>query len=105
MSKNNKFDKSTTNNWNSILEEIEIKAIPIEYINEIKVDLADGRTISIDVLQEKINEENLDVIDESLQEFFEYYDEIIDNIDFKIDTEKLKKDISARTRTFLKKRK
>jgi cyanate lyase len=44
-------------------------------------------------------------VEAELQEFFTAYDDAISNIDFKLDTEKVKRDILKITGKFLKKRK
>ncbi len=43
------------------------------------------------------------VLEDVLQELFDEYNNAIQNIDFRLDTKRLKNDIQKRTRVFLKK--
>ena len=43
------------------------------------------------------------VLEDVLQELFNEYENSIGNIDFRLDTERLKNDIQKRTRVFMKK--
>jgi hypothetical protein len=49
--------------------------------------------------------EDHDSAEEALELFFEEYDDSIVKVDFKIDSEKVIKDVKTRTKTFMKKRK
>jgi len=44
-------------------------------------------------------------VESTLEELFRQYDNVIDNVDFRLNTVRLKKDIQDRTRLFMKKRK
>ena len=46
-----------------------------------------------------------DTLEDTLEDLFEQYEDVITNIDFRLNTEKLKQDITNRTKLFLKKRK
>lgn len=94
--------------WPEIFKDIEIKAVPLEYITSVVVYFEDGQEWEIDLDDEKLKIEGMelaDVLEEVLEAFFEEYDEYISNIDFKLNTEKVIKDIKKRVQTFLKKRK
>lgn len=72
--------------------------MPVAYLDSVRLDFTDGRVWEIDVKHElgiQTAEGIADVLISTLQE---YKDEI-KKIDFKVDIEKLKKDISDSTKT------
>ena len=103
--KNAKLPPEVVDHWPEIFSDIEIKAIPIQYIKSINVQFADGKVWVIDVNNEIITQTNLESVEESLADFFEEYDEVIDTVDFNLNTAKVRKDIETRTKRFMKKRK
>ena len=71
----------------------------IEYINVIIVRFRDGKVWEVDVNnKQKLEGEPNEII----ANFFEEYEDTIDTVDFRIDTTKLKKDVTKRTKRFLK---
>ena len=94
--------------WPEIFKDIEIKAVPLEYVHSVVVHFEDGQTWEIDLDDEKLNVEGVDiadVIEEVLEAFFEEYDEYITSVDFKLNTQKVIEDIKNRVQSFMKKRK
>jgi len=94
--------------WPEIFKDIEIKAVPLEYVHSVVVYFDDGQTWEIDLDDEKLNVEGVelaDVIEEVLETFFEEYDEYITSVDFKLNTQKVIEDIKNRVQSFMKKRK
>ena len=63
------------------------------------VGFVDGKEWEIDIKKTK---QSTDDVDSILEEFFTEYDDTIDKVDFRLDTERLKKDIQKRTTRFLK---
>lgn len=90
--------------WPEVFEDIDIQVVPLEYLSSVRVFFEDGKVWDIDVAKslEKNPESQLE---ETLEQLFEEYDDVITNVDFRLDTPRLKKDIQSRTRHFLKKRK
>lgn len=86
--------------WPEVFEDLEIDVVPIEYLHAIIVEFEDGVSWNID-LTEEAKEEDLEGAITDLVD--EYRQEIV-NIDFRLDIERVKKDISKRTNLFLKKR-
>lgn len=85
--------------WEEIFESIDMDFLPLEYINTVVVQFNDGKIWEIAV--ESKDKESLD-IETALEDFFQEYDESITTVDFRLNTEKLKHDISKRTKRFLK---
>jgi len=92
--------------WPEVFGDIEIKAVPIEYIHSVHVYFHDGKIWQIDIDKQQIaSEDGVDQIESSLETFLEQYDEDISHVDFRLNTSKVVKDIKDRTKSFMKKRK
>lgn len=89
--------------WPEVFDEIDIDVIPIEYLDSVRVQFDDGKVWDIDVKSSR-QKPNLD-IESAIEDLFEEYADVITNIDFRLDTEKVKQDIKNRTYIFMKKRK
>ena len=98
-----KLPQEIIDHWPEVFQDIEIKAIPIEYIRTANVYFDNGDIWEIDIQGDFI--EDHDSAEEALELFFEEYDDSIVKVDFKIDSEKVIKDVKTRTKTFMKKRK
>jgi hypothetical protein len=101
----NKLPQEVVDHWPEVFKDIEIEAVPIEYLRTIFVHFVDGKVWEIDIDQNKVQQENARHLEDALEDLFEEYEDVIEGIDFRLDTERVKKDISQRTKYFLKKRK
>lgn len=95
--------KEVIKHWPEVFGEINLKVIPLKYLDCLVVTFKDGKSWRIPVYS-KIKKDNLAKIENELAEFFSSYQNSIDQIDFKLDTDRIKKDISKITGKFLKKR-
>ena len=84
--------------WEDIFETIDMDYLPLEYISMVVVDFDNGDVWEIDI---KHQPETVEV-DEVLHNFFDEYQDTIVNVDFRLDIDKIKKDITKRTKRFLK---
>ena len=91
--------------WPEIFDEIEIKAIPLQYVKAVNVKFLDGTIWVVEIKNTDLDGNSAERLEDELELLFEQYDDVIDCIDFNLDTKKVKNDISARTRRFIKKRK
>ena len=73
---------------------------PIEYVDTIIVTFDDNEVWEIDV-RESANDEGVDA-EHALQDFFDEYNDTITQVDFRLDLQRVKKDISKRTARFMK---
>ena len=73
----------------------------------MQIHFVDGKTweINIDKARKDNSEMDTGDIENSLDDLIEEYEDAIDTIDFRLDTEKVKRDITKRTKVFMKKRK
>lgn len=98
---NKKLPKEVIDYWPEVFEDVEVEVVPIEYLNSVRVSFLDGITWDIDLK----NEPDEVYLEEALGNLIESYEDTITHIDFRLDTEKVKKDISKRTHIFMKKKK
>lgn len=86
--------------WPEVFEDLEIDVVPIEYLHSIIVEFEDGVSWNIDLTDEAKEED----LESAITDLVDEYRQEIVNIDFRLDIERVKKDISKRTNLFLKKR-
>lgn len=96
--------REVINTWPEIFKDIDIEVIPLEYLHSVIVSFNDGKVWEIDIAKSKKQAAPANV-ESTLEELFQQYDNHIANVDFRLDTKRLKEDIQARTRSFMKKRK
>lgn len=86
--------------WPEVFKDIEVEMVPMDYISAIEVEFLNGDVWIIDC---KGNEAANDIdVAETLEELLIEYEETIDNVDLRIDSEKVKRDIQKTTKAFLK---
>ena len=103
--KNNKLPPDVVDHWPDVFDEIEIKAVPIEYIQAVMIHFHTGKVWGINIDQSKVTDQGSDALEQSIEDLIEEYDEEISSVDFRLDTAKVKKDIQRRTKYFMKLRK
>jgi hypothetical protein len=86
--------------WPEVFEDLYMNTMPVAYLEVVHLEFADGRVWQIDV-KEQLKDSDADSIADKLLETLAEYKEEIKKIDFKVDIEKLKKDISDSTKTIL----
>lgn len=94
------FPKDVIEHWPEVFGEISLNVIPLHYLDSIIVTFKNGKSWEINFTnhsQEKFETE--------LKEWLSAYENEIDNVDFRLDTERIKKDIQKITNKFLKNRK
>jgi hypothetical protein len=96
--------KDVVEYWPEIFGEVELNVLPLGYLHTVLVNFKDGKTWEIKITA-KTRREGWQAFERNLSELCKSYDERIDNIDFKLDTERVKKDIENSTKQFLKKKK
>lgn len=96
--------KDVIDHWPEVFGDIKLNVLPISYLNAVLVNFKDGKTWEIRVTPQ-IRKAGWESFEKSLSELVKSYEDKIDNVDFKLDTEKVKKDIKKSTDKFLKKKK
>ena len=101
----NKLPPEVIEHWPEIFKDIEIAAVPIEYIHSVHVHFHDGRIWEIDMdKQNGSTGDNPAAIESSLETFLAEYNDDIAHVDFRLNTAKVVQDVKNRTKSFMKKR-
>ena len=101
MPENNKLPNEVIDHWPEILKDINIEVLPLEYLDSVIVTFSDGKIWEIDLTK---NPHGVDMED-AIESLMEEYQDAIINVDFRLNTVRLKRDIQSRTKRFLKKKK
>ena len=99
-----KLPKDVVAHWPEIFEEIHLNVLPLGYLDSVLINFKDGKTWEIK-LSAQTKRAGWEPFEKSLSELCSQYETKIDNIDFKLDTPRVRKDIENSTQKFLKKRK
>jgi hypothetical protein len=99
-----KLPKDVIANWPEVFGEVNLNVMPLRYLHAVLVNFKDGKTWEIKITA-KAKKDGWPIFEKSLSEMVKNYEDSIDNIDFKLDTENVRKDIEKETQKFLKKRK
>jgi hypothetical protein len=98
------LDKHIIDQWPEVFSDIDLTAIPVYYIHSVVITFKDGRKWNVVINPEDRNSEE-NHIPKNLSELFENYSEQIENVDFRLDVERIKKDVMKTTKRFLKRKK
>jgi len=90
--------------WPEVFEHIDIDVVPLEYLSTVRVEFSDGKIWDIDIQKSIQKSKDLN-LENTLDDLFNEYQDQIVNVDFRLDTQRLKRDITKRTHLFMKKRK
>lgn len=101
MPKGKNLPDEVIDHWPEVFKDIEVDVIPIEYILSIMVTFVDGKVWEIDMNKQKGNVD----VEVAIEDLLSTYEDHIANVDFRLNTKKVKDDIKRRTAMFLKKRK
>jgi hypothetical protein len=96
---NKKLPQEVISHWPEVFDDVEIDVVPLEYLDSVRVEFVDGKVWDIEINTEKNKVEDLE---KSLDDLFEQYQNHIKNVDFRLNTNKVKRDITTRTQKFLK---
>jgi hypothetical protein len=78
-----------------------MNTMPVHYLESIRLEFGNGRIWEINIKEQLANSHS-DIVANKLVETFAEYKEDIKKIDFKIDIERLKKDITDQSSDFFK---
>ena len=105
MTKSGKIlPKDVIAHWPEVFGDVKLNVLPIRYLETVLVNFQDGKTWEIKITA-KARREGWPSLEQSLSEICKTYEDSIDNIDFKLDTERVRKDIESSTQKFLKRKK
>lgn len=104
MPKKKVLPKDIVEHWPEVLKDVELKVVPVKYLHAVRVYFKDGKVWDIDVAETLKKNPSEKSIEKTLENLFLEYEDTIQNVDFRLNTAKVKADIQARTKYFMKKR-
>jgi hypothetical protein len=105
MPKRKGLSQDVIDKWPEVFKDVEVKAIPLEYLESVQVTFNNGKVWEITINRNASNTMLNKDVEKSLNDMFKTYDSSIKNVDFKVDTDRVKEDVQKRTKQFLKKKK
>lgn len=90
------------NVWPEVFEGVTLNVLPVEYVEAVLINFKDGKSWEIEIKADK-NNKDIKEFQASLCEILKSYKENIDEVDVKINTEKVKKDVKKSIKKMLKK--
>ena len=90
--------------WPEVFSDIDVKAVPLSYLDSMRIIFEDGKIWDIDIANEIRKSGMAEVdIEAEISELVSNYEDSIKHIDFRLDVAKVKKDVIKNTKRFLKK--
>ena len=86
--------------WPEVFEDRYMNTMPVAYLKNVRLEFNNGRIWEIDIQEQLTNEPN-EVVAEKLIDTFQEYRDDITKVDFTIDIQRLKEDITKQTKNIL----
>jgi hypothetical protein len=96
--------KDVIEHWPEVFGEVQLNVVPLRYLHTVLVNFKDGKTWEIKITAQ-VRRDGWTAFEKNLSEMLSNYEDAIDNVDFKLDTNKVRRDIESSTQRFLKKKK
>ena len=100
-----RLPQNVIDKWPEVFKDIDIKAIPLQYLHSVRVEFSNGKVWDVVMNDNPQNKNPVNKLEKTLHDLFITYENTIKHIDFRVDTDRVKKDIQKRTRGFMKKNK
>jgi hypothetical protein len=84
--------------WPEVFEDLYMNTMPVAYIDLLRLEFNDGRVWEINI-DDQLKSADADSVADKILSIFQEYREEIKKVDFKMDIERLKKDIKNSTDT------
>ena len=86
--------------WPEVFEDMYMNTMPVAYLKSVRLEFNNGRIWEIDI-QEQLDNTTNDIVAEKLLDTFQEYRDDITKVDFSIDIQRLKQDITDKTNKLL----
>ena len=96
--------KDVIDYWPEVFGEVQLNVLPLRYLDTVLINFKDGKVWEIKITA-KAKRDGWESLEKTLSDLVNSYESKIDNVNFKLDTVRVKKDIEKSTQHFLKKRK
>lgn len=94
--------KDVIDQWPEIFSEVDVKAVPLAYLHSMRIIFIDGKVWDLNIANHA-KKHGVEDLEEHLQELISNYEDSIEHIDFRLDVDRVKRDIIKKTKSFLKK--
>jgi hypothetical protein len=95
--------KDVIDRWPEVFGEITLNVVPLQYLHAVKITFKNGKVWEIELQKDaKLDWDNFE---KQVKETMSQYEDNIENVDFKLDTDRIKKDITKHTKKFLNNKK
>jgi hypothetical protein len=103
VNKGKSLPKDVIDQWPEVFGEINVEAVPLAYLHSMRIIFKGGKVWDVNIAGQA-RAHGADNLEEHLKELLANYEEEIEHIDFRLDVEKVKKDVIKETTRFLKKK-
>lgn len=103
MTNGKPLPKDVIDRWPEVFGEITLNVVPLRYLHAVKITFKNSKVWEIEL--EKDSKLDWDNFEKQIKDVLSQYEENIENIDFKLDTDRIKKDITKNTKKFLNNKK
>ena len=103
MTNGKPLPKDVIDRWPEVFGEITLNVVPLRYLHAVKITFKNSKVWEIEL--KKQSKLNWDDFEKQIKDVLSQYEENIENIDFKLDTDRIKKDITKNTNKFLNNKK
>lgn len=100
--KSKRLNAGTKKEWEAILREVEKQEVPITLLESMIVNLKDGTQVVIDIRNLLAEGVDPDELKDQLDERLETLDDYIDDVDFYISVDEVRKTVQTATDQLLK---
>jgi predicted component of type VI protein secretion system len=94
--------KDVIDQWPEVFNDVDVKAVPLAYLHSMRIIFEDGKVWDLNIASH-VKKNGVHDLEEHIQELISTYEESIEHIDFRLDVDRVKKDIMKKTKSFLKK--
>jgi len=103
VNKGKSLPKDVIDQWPEVFGEINVEAVPLAYLHSMRILFKGGKVWDVNIAGQA-RAHGADNLEEHLKELLANYEDEIEHIDFRLDVEKVKKDVIKETTRFLKKK-
>ncbi len=103
MTNGKPLPKDVIDRWPEVFGEIKLNVVPLSYLHAVKITFKNKKIWELEL--EKQATKNWESFEKEIREIITQYEDSIENIDFRLDTDRIKKDVTLYTKKFLKNKK
>lgn len=104
MIKGKTLPQDVVDQWPEVFGEISVKAVPLAYLHSLRIIFKGGKVWDVNIASQA-RAHGADNLEENLRELLSSYQDEIEHIDFRLDVDRVKRDVMKETTKFLKKKK